>query len=77
MADQDEVMYMLGEIKGQLNGVQRSVDAQGATIASVDKRLRKVEKSAAVHGAVGGGLVGFGVALISESVKAAFKSQGT
>jgi len=76
MAEQDEVMFMLGKIKGQLEGVQKSVDAQNVSVTNIDKRLRTVEKSAAVHGAVGGGLVGVGIALISESIKAAFKTHG-
>lgn len=77
MADQSEVMYMLGEIKGQLEGVKKSVDTTSKSVVSMDKRLRTVERSAATYGAVGGGLVGIGIAIISESVKAAFKTHGT
>lgn len=76
MADQDEVMFILGEIKGQLDGVKKSVDSQSKSLVGIDKRLRTVERTAAVHGAVGGGIVGVGIALISESVKAVFKAHG-
>ena len=76
MADQEDVMFMLGEIKGQLDGVKTSVDKQGKSLINIDKRMRTVERTSAVHGALGGGVVGVGIALLSESIKAAFKANG-
>lgn len=65
----DEHTLLLGEIKGKLDLVISGLGNQGQQLSSIDTRLRKVETKAALNGAVSGGLVSVGVALIIESGK--------
>jgi len=73
MADNDEVMFMLGQIKGQLEGMNKRLDK----VDTMDSRLRKVEQRAAINGAVTGGLMGVGVSVIAHAIREALKVQGT
>lgn len=65
----DEHALLLGEIKGKLDLVIANQDAQGTKLDGLDTRLRKVETRAALNGAVSGGLVSIGVALMIEKGK--------
>ncbi|MBI3771426.1 MAG: hypothetical protein HY272_01785 [Gammaproteobacteria bacterium] len=77
MSGNDQVMLMLGEIKGELTGIRSAVDKQGVKIDGIDDRLRNVETQAARNGMVAGGVSGLGIMLIAEAVKAAvFNNHG-
>ncbi len=65
----DEHTLLLGEIKGKLDLVISNQDTQGAKLDGLDSRLRKVETKAAGYGAVAGGMVAVGVALLIEKGK--------
>ncbi|MFW2439110.1 MAG: hypothetical protein ACN4GR_07035 [Arenicellales bacterium] len=70
--EQDEVAYMLGEIRGDLKNLNNQVGLQGKKLHSIDKRLRSAEISAAGTGAIVGAVVAIGTSLIA----ATFKSKG-
>jgi len=76
MADDDQVMFMLGEIKGQLEGMNSSIKETKTAVEKMDTRVRKVETRAAINGAVTGGTFGLGISLITMSVKEMWKSTG-
>lgn len=65
----DEHMLLLGEIKGKLDLVIGNQDAHATKLDGLDTRLRKVETRAAVGGALSGGLVSVGVAIMVEKGK--------
>lgn len=69
MADEKDVLLLLGEIKGELKGVNKRLDK----VDDIDKRLRVVEKKAAVNGAISGGVISVGIVLVMEGLKAAVK----
>jgi|GEM_PF-2402636 len=73
MADNGDVLLLLGEIKGELKGVNQRLDK----VDAMDARLRAVETKAAINGAYSGSAAAVGVLLITEAVKAAFRSHGT
>jgi len=69
MADQEDIIFMLGEIKGELKGMNKKLDS----IDGLDDRLRKNEIKASKNGAVSGGVMSVGIAILVEGVKHAFK----
>jgi len=69
MADQEEIMLMLGEIRGELKGMNKKLDS----IDGLDERLRQNEIKASKNGAVSGGAMSVGIAILVEGVKHAFK----
>lgn len=66
-------LLLLGEIKGIVQGLKETVELQNNRFDQLDERLRAVEQKAAVTGALSGGAMGIGVALIAESIKAWLK----
>lgn len=75
MDEQTSSAYMLGEIKGLIAGIKeqmqdtnRRFDVLDTKLDKVDDRLRTVEKKAAVIGAVSGGVMSVGMALITEGI---------
>lgn len=77
--EKDELM-LLGKIDGKLDGITAHLSRQDERIKeldervdqrlnSIDDRLREVEKKAAVAGAVSGGAVAVGTALVVEGIK--------
>lgn len=75
-----EELMLLGKIDGKLDGITAHLSRQDkrideldarvdARLNGIDSRLREVEKKAAVAGAVSGGAVAVGTALIVEGVK--------
>jgi hypothetical protein len=77
--EKDELM-LLGKIDGKLDGITAHLTRQDKRIDELDKRvdarlngiddrLREVEKKAAVAGAVSGGAVAVGTALIVEGIR--------
>lgn len=65
----DEHMLLLGEIKGKLDLVIGNQTAHASKLDGLDSRLRTVETRAATFGALSGGLVSVGVALMIEKGK--------
>ncbi len=69
-------LLLLGEIKGIVQGLKDTVEQQNRRfdqlddrLDQVDGRLRTVEQKAAVTGALSGGAMAVGVALIAEGIK--------
>lgn len=69
-------LMLLGEIKGLVQGLKdgqdmqaRRLDAVDTKLGEMDKRLRHVETKSAVFGAVSGGAMSIGMALIIEGLK--------
>lgn len=73
MADDNEVMRALGRIEGQLKGMNQRLDIHSKSLVGMDARIRNLEQRAAARGALAGGVMATGIALISESLKAAFR----
>ena len=66
--NQDHIL-LLGKINGKLDLVIEQQKAQGTQLEKLDGRLRKVEKKAAVGGALMGALVSVGVELIADPIR--------
>ena len=75
-----EEMLLLGKMDGKLDGIAAHLNRQDKRIDDLDERidsrlndldtrLREVEKKAAVAGALSGGAVAVGTALIVEGIK--------
>lgn len=62
-------LILLGQISGKLDGLKDDVAEVKQSQVSMDARLRAVEQKAAVTGAVSGGAMSIGVALIIEGVR--------
>lgn len=69
----DDIMRALGRIEGRLDGIEDWQKEKGAKIDSIDQRTNKLEIKAALNGAVSGGVVSVGIALITAGIKEAFK----
>ncbi len=80
MALDKEELLLLGKMDGKLDGISTHLKLQdkrideldvklNGRIDSIDARLREVEKKAAVAGALSGGAVAIGTALIVEGLK--------
>ena len=81
MALDKEELLLLGRMDGKLDGINAHLKQQdkrideldvklNGRIDSIDERLREVEKKAAVAGALSGGAVAIGTALIVEGNQA-------
>ncbi len=75
-----EELMLLGKMDGKLDGItahltrqDKRIDELDARVDSrlngIDTRLREVEKKAAIAGAVSGGAVAVGTALIAEGIR--------
>ncbi len=62
----DQHLLLLGEIKGKVDGLADADKAQAELLQSIDSRLRSVEQTARVNGAVSGGVISVGMAIIIE-----------
>lgn len=74
--DRTQELLLLGEIKGIVQGLKDGQDVQNkrmdgleTTLGGMDDRLRTVEQKSAVIGAVSGGAMSVGIALIIEGLK--------
>jgi hypothetical protein len=77
-------LLLLGEIKGIVQGLRDGQAAQDRRMAnietaatSMDARLRKVEVRSATFGAVSGGVMGVGMALLVEVLKDSVRRAGS
>lgn len=64
-----DVARALGRIESKLESIQHGQHSQGDRLAKMDERLRAVERSSSVHGAVGGVMAATGVTLIVEFLR--------
>lgn len=73
-------VLLLGQIKGQLSQVIENqkenkeelndrFDKTDAKLATFDERIRSIEQKSATYGAVSGGIVAVGMALVIEKLK--------
>lgn len=69
-----DIARALGRIEGKIDALQGTSRSNADAIAKLDSRLRAVEKSSAVHGAIGGGMSAIGITLIIEYLKRSFGS---
>ena len=73
MSDQNaartQELLLLGQIHGIVQGLRDGQEQQNQRLDGIDQRLRAVEQKAAVAGAVSGGAMAVGTALIIEGVK--------
>lgn len=69
MSMEKQELMMLGEISGKLDGVSQHLTRQDGRLDNIDARLRTVEQKAAVTGAISGGAMSIGVALLIEGMK--------
>lgn len=69
-------LILLGQIDGKLDGISKDVSSQNERLDKIDERLRVVEQKAAVTGAISGGAISIGMALIIEGVRQAMRVKG-
>lgn len=72
----DQQLLMLGEIKGLVESLKTGQNQTMERLDRMDDRLRKVEQRAAVNGAVSGGIMGVGMALVVETLRSWMRSTG-
>ncbi len=64
----DTHLILLGEIKGRLDEMQTGQQTLLEKVDGIDERLRTVEKRSAFNGAIAGGVVAVGLALIKQTL---------
>lgn len=69
MSSDTDTQRLLGEIKGIVEGLRDGQVATNVRLDRMDDRLRVVEQRAAAVGAVSGGVMAVGIALITETLK--------
>lgn len=62
-------LLLLGEIRGIVASLQEGQRANTVAISTIDGRLRTVEQKAAVAGALSGGVVSIGMALVVDMLR--------
>ena len=65
----DEHALLLGEIKGKLDALVDKVDGVDGKLDGVAGRVGRLETRGAVHGAIAGGFMSVGIALLVEKMK--------
>ena len=76
MPMENKELIMLGEISGKLDGVREHLQRQDDRMETIDGRLRTVEQRAAVAGAISGGAMSVGLALVIEGLKQWLATKG-
>lgn len=69
MGNSDEHARLLGEVRGKLDMINSNVERQADALEGIEARIGKLEARAAVHGAVAGGVISVGLALVIEKIK--------
>ena len=64
-----EELMLLGKMDGKLDQLSAHLNRQDERLDSIDERLRAVEQKAAITGAVSGGAMSVGMALLIEGLK--------
>lgn len=60
---------LLGEIKGKLEALTRKVDGVDCKLDGLSCRVGRLEIRSATHGALAGGIVSVGMAILLEKIK--------
>ena len=68
----NQELLLLGKIDGKIDGIAKHLTAQDHRLDKIDDRLRVVEQKAAVTGAISGGAISVGMALLIEGAKQYF-----
>lgn len=76
MQEETQIILMLGRIQGTLDAVQKQMDGHSEVLFAMDGRLRTVERHAAVHGALGGGMAAMAVSALVQMIKARLELGG-
>lgn len=85
--DRKQELFMLGQIHGLVQSIREGQELQNRRMdrmeermeehyKGLDDRLREVEKKAAVAGAVSGGAVAVGTALVVEGIRQFMRGGG-
>lgn len=69
MTMEREELLLLGKIDGKIDGISKHLSQQDTRLDGIEARLRTVEQKAAVTGAISGGAISIGIALIIEGAK--------
>lgn len=64
-----EELLLLGKIDGKIDGISKHLTQQDTRLDGIEERLRTVEQKAAITGAISGGAISVGIALIVEGAK--------
>ncbi|MBF0213526.1 MAG: hypothetical protein HQM00_08180 [Magnetococcales bacterium] len=64
-----DLLLSMGKVQGSLEAIQTQQQRQTDWMASLDDRLRRVERKAAVNGMIGGGLMATGLTLLADLLK--------
>ncbi len=67
--EQTDIAMLLGQLKGGQEVILANQAAQSKQLESMDARLREQERKSAALGALSGGIVSVGVALVVEGLK--------
>ena len=76
MTMEKQELLLLGKIDGKLDGISKHLSAQDQRLDGIEERLRTVEQKAAVSGAISGGAISVGIALIIEGGKQWLREKG-
>lgn len=71
-----EELLLLGKIDGKIDGISKHLTQQDGRLDGIEQRLRTVEQKAAVTGAISGGAISVGIALVVEGLKQWYRSHG-
>ncbi len=69
-------LLLLGKIDGKLDGITEHLNKQDVRLDGIEERLRAVEQKAAVTGAISGGVISVGLALLIEGGKQWLREKG-
>ena len=73
---ENQQMYLLGQIHSMVQSLKDGQELTNQRLDKMDDRLRSVEQRSAAVGAVSGGAMAIGVALIVEGMKQWLKRGG-
>lgn len=73
---ENQQLFLLGQIHSMVESLKAGQDLENQRLDKMDERLRSVEQRSAAVGAVSGGAMAIGVALIVEGMKQWLKRGG-
>lgn len=76
MTMEKQELLLLGKIDGKIDGISKHLTDQDKRLDGIEERLRTVEQKAAVTGAISGGAISVGIALIIEGGKQWLRGKG-
>lgn len=72
----DQLSRILGNIEGELKGINQRLDTQGESINGIRDHLHEVDKRTVRHGAYAGFGVSIGVNVIAAALREYMKTHG-